>query len=126
MTINLTHPTDTEPDVTTVRRANYMTALSLAEQILSETTAIPTNFSVATPHYAPDEPSLRFHFHRNPDALREFATERSMSVTTTIQDNGYEYTEATGALCRGVRVEAWSLVSAEAAAATADTAEVLA
>ncbi|WP_028814462.1 hypothetical protein [Streptomyces flavidovirens] len=119
MTIDLTAPA--MPDSSLTRRMNYMTALALAETILSESTVIPTNFTIQCPDFAPDEPSIQFYFHQDPAAVAVFADEQSMTVDTRTHGSGDQFTEASGELVRGVKVTAWALVSAVEAA---DAAEV--
>ncbi|WP_327246589.1 hypothetical protein [Streptomyces sp. NBC_01320] len=118
MNTQITAPT--EPDTDTARRNSYMAALSLAETILSESTVIPSSFVIEVMEHAPTEPTIRFYFHRDPAAVAEFADERWMNVTTKTHDDGAVYTEAQGAPCRGVRVTAWALTSAEDIAAVVD------
>ncbi|MFW3477236.1 hypothetical protein [Streptomyces microflavus] len=50
------HNSTVRPDTSTVQRHSYMAALSLAETLLSETTALPTDFTVSAVEW---EPGLR-------------------------------------------------------------------
>ncbi|WP_406735389.1 hypothetical protein OG508_28265 [Streptomyces sp. NBC_01108] len=118
MSTQITAPT--EPDMGVAPRISYMTALSLAETIISESTVIPSSFVIEVLDHAPTEPVIRFYFHRDPAAVHEFADERWMNVTTEPRNDGSVYTEARGGLCRGVLVTAWSLMPVEAIAAVAD------
>lgn len=122
MTIQITAPA--AQDVATIQRRNYMTAMALASHIMSESSVIPTDFTIAAPDFAPDKTSIQFYFHHNPAAVAEFADERWMGVTTEVRKDGSVRTEARGGLCRGVLVTAWTLMPAEDAAA--DVAEVTA
>ncbi|MFD4855065.1 hypothetical protein [Streptomyces atratus] len=110
----------TEPDMGVVPRISYMAALSLAETIISESTVIPSSFVIEVLEHAPTEPVIRFYFHRNPAAVREFADECWMGVTTETRADGSVFTEARGTDRRGVLVTAWSLMPASAIVAVAD------
>lgn len=117
MTIQIT---DSVSDTTdSVRRGSYMAALSLAEQIMSETTALPTDFQVAARPWTPDVPELRFYFHRDLPGLRQFRDDQWLTETREDREDGSVYIEATREDVRGVRVVAWVLLPAEAAAAVA-------
>ncbi|WP_405794051.1 hypothetical protein [Streptomyces sp. NBC_01506] len=111
MTIQITAPA--AQDVATIQRRNYRTALALASHIMSESAVVPTDFTIAVHDFAPDEPTIRFYFHRDPAAVAEFADERWMGVTTEVRDDGSVLTEARGGLCRGVLVTAWTLMPAD-------------
>ncbi|ARF75710.1 hypothetical protein B7C62_28225 [Kitasatospora albolonga] len=104
--------TTREPDVSTTQRHSYMAALSLAETLLSETTALPTDFIVSAADWEPGAPSIRFYFHDTPGLVREFAAQFSLEVAVRPAGSGGEYTEASG-FRDGVRVRAWALLSAE-------------
>lgn len=103
--------------VDSAQRSSYMKALSLAEQIMSETSALPTNFIVAVPHYAPDQPGICFYFHHDLAGLRQFRDDQWLSETREDRDNGWVYFEVKGAALGGVSVSAWTLLDAEEAAA---------
>lgn len=114
MTTEITEPTgQLSPDA---RRNSFMGALSLAEQIMSEAPApaIPTSFDVLVPKWPSGDTEIRFYFHRNPNALRQFAEERFMAVSTEARKSGEVYTEARGR-SGDVMVIAWALSSAEVA-----------
>lgn len=101
-----------------LQRLSYMKALSLAEQIMSETPVMPTEFDVRVPKWAPGEPELVFNFHRNADGVRAFAGWRRMDVVSTDQANGSILVEARGELpVEGVRVSAWTLLPSASAVA---------
>ncbi|MFB8035911.1 hypothetical protein ACFC5Z_23770 [Streptomyces sp. NPDC056004] len=120
MSTQITAPT--EPDMGVFQRVSYMTALSLAETIVSESTVMPTSFGIEAPKHAPTEPTIKLYFHRDPIAVAEFADERWMDVTTETRDDGSVYTEARGGLCRGVLVTAWTLMPAESIVAADEVA----
>lgn len=101
-----------------VRRSSYMAALALAEQIMSETLAMPTDFTVQVHSWTPREPELRFYFHRDLPLLRKFTVEQWLSESVDERADGSVYVESKGE-CRGVRVVAWTLLGAEDAAAVA-------
>lgn len=121
MTIQITAPA--AQDVAAIQRRNYMTAMALASHIMSESSVIPTSFTIAVHDFAPTEPTITFYFHRDPAAVAEFADERWMGVTTETRGESV-FTEARGGLCRGVLVTAWTLMPADLVAA--DAAEVAA
>lgn len=102
-----------------VRRNSYFAALSLAEQIMSVTTVLPTNFDVQVEAWSPSAPQISFYFHRNPEALRAFAAEQQLAVSVTTRGNGSVYTEAVRLDAQGVRVVAWSLSPANPSAVAA-------
>ncbi|MCX5112172.1 hypothetical protein OOK13_40445 [Streptomyces sp. NBC_00378] len=118
MSTQITAPT--APDMGVQQRISYMTALSLAEMIISESTVMPASFVIEVVEHRPTKPAIRFYFHQDPAAVREFADERWMDVTAETRDDGSVYTEARGGLCRGVLVTAWTLMPAEAIVAVAD------
>ena len=107
------------PSITDVRRSNYMAALSLAEQIMSETTVMPTDFKVTVYSFAPNDPEISFYFHRDVASLQQFAGERGLTVSVEPRETGSVYHEAAGQAVRGVRVTAWSLISNDEAAVAA-------
>ncbi|MGW1814253.1 hypothetical protein ACWCQM_11905 [Streptomyces sp. NPDC002125] len=115
MSINLTRPTSTGP----VQRNSYMAALSLAETLLSETTAVPTSVNVEASHFAPATPLIKVYFHRDPAAVLRFAAQFGLVVSVEKHLNGGEYTEA-NAERDGVKVQAWALLTAEGVAAGTD------
>lgn len=102
-----------------VQRNSFMAALSLAEQIMSETTALPTSFEIAVYPWRAGEPELRFYFHHDLPGLRQFRDEQFLTESRQDRENGSVCFEATGELVRGVRVVAWTLLSAEMASAVA-------
>ncbi|SDM47648.1 hypothetical protein SAMN04487981_101647 [Streptomyces sp. cf386] len=102
-----------------VRRRNYMKALSLAEQIMSETGLLPTNFDVKVPAFAPNEPELRFYFHRDVAGLRQFRDGQMLTESMETREDGSVYIEATREIS-GVHVEAWTLFPADASAEAAE------
>lgn len=116
MTEQITAPVT--PDVG-VRRGSYMAALSLAEQIVSVSLALPADFSVKASEWAPDEPELRFYFHRDAGGLRQFCREQRLTESVEHREDGSVYIEAAGEPVRGVRVVAWTLFPAEASAVAA-------
>lgn len=105
--------------VADVRRKSYMAALSLAEQIMSETLAIPSDFKVEVPQWAPNEPELRFYFHRDVPGLRQFRDDQMLTESMTQRADGSVYVEASREDVRGVRVVAWTLTSAANSAVAA-------
>ncbi|MFF2651504.1 hypothetical protein [Streptomyces sp. NPDC058045] len=101
----------TEPEQSTAdnpQRGSYMAALSLAEQIISETHTLPTVFEVAAPPWAATEPVLRFNFHMDVPGLRRFRDEQHLTETSETRKDGSTYIEATGHVY-DVRVVAWTL-----------------
>jgi hypothetical protein len=98
----------------TARRESFMGALSLAEHIMSETPVIPTSFDVIVSNWLCGETEIRFYFHRDPAALRQFAEERFMAVSTEDRKASGVYTEARGRV-GDVTVIAWALSAAEVA-----------
>jgi len=110
--------TDTVLEKTdSVRRGNYMAALSLAERIMSESSALPTNFTVSVTHFAPNEPELCFYFHHDLAGLRKFRDEQSLSESKEDRDHGRVFVGAKGVSVDGVRIAAWTLLDAEEAPA---------
>ncbi|QQZ56896.1 hypothetical protein IFE09_27245 [Streptomyces microflavus] len=107
----MTHNSTVRPDTSVVQRHSYMAALSLAETLLSETTALPTDFTVSAAEWEPGAPSVRVYFHDDPDAVREFAAQFLLEVVVRPHGSGGEYTEASGHR-DGVQVQAWALLSA--------------
>lgn len=105
------------PEALSPQRGSYMAALSLAEQIISESAAMPTSFSVEAPAYAPTEPTLRFYFHHDLPGLRRFRDEQKLTESMETHGNRKRYFEATGEPIHGVRVSAWTLLDAEEPAA---------
>lgn len=99
------------------QRRNYMAALSLAEQIMSETTVLPTSLDVQVHAWSPLAPELRFYFHRDPEALRQFAAEQQLVESVTTRDDGSVYIEAARQIEQGVRVVAWTLSDGASAVA---------
>jgi hypothetical protein len=99
-----------------VQRRNYMAALSLAEQIMSETAKLPTSFDIRVPAFAPNEPELRFYFHRDVPGLRQFRDDQMLTETREDRANSV-YIEATRDDVDGVRVVAWTLLDADGNAA---------
>lgn len=100
-----------------VRRGSYMLALSHTEQIMSETRVLPTDFTVSVSAYRPDQPEVRFYFHRDLEGLRRFAEQFFLTEAVEYRADGSVYVEAKGGgLCRDVQVEAWTLFPADAAA----------
>ncbi|GAQ52123.1 hypothetical protein [Streptomyces acidiscabies] len=107
MTIHITdHPAQ---PVDVVQRNSYMAALSLAEQIMSETTALPTNFDVSVHRWSPNQPELRFYFHLDLPGLRAFRDEQALTESVKTREDGSVYIEAVREDVRGVRVTAWTL-----------------
>lgn len=95
------------------RRHAYQTALAVATQIMNTTPVMPTEFAVRVPAWLAAEVEVNFYFHRDPDALRRFADEFLMDVSTADREGGSVFTEARG-MAGGVIVIAWSLSPAEA------------
>ena len=108
-----------ETSTTDVRRTNYLAALALAGQIMSESSALPSDFTVAVYAFAPNAPEIKFYFHRDLDGLRQFADERGLTVSATDRPDGDVYYKAVGQPIDNVVVTAWSLVSADAPAVAA-------
>ncbi|MGV9282176.1 hypothetical protein [Streptomyces sp. NPDC003730] len=117
MTAETTEPTTDARDE--VRRRNYMTALSLAEQMMSEAAALPSSFDIAVHYFAPDSPEIRFYFHRDAAGLRQFRDDQWMVEREEHREDGSVYIEATRPEIRGVRVIAWTLLPADESAAVA-------
>ena len=91
------------------RRRSFMAALSLAETIMSETGAMPTDFSVVAYPWAPAAPELRFYFHHDVPGLRQFRDEQMLTESMSTREDGSTYIEATREDVAGVRVVAWTL-----------------
>ncbi|MGW9249709.1 hypothetical protein [Streptomyces badius] len=115
MTIDFTRPSDTS----SMQRNSFMTALSLVETLMSETTAVPTHVNVEAAHFAPNDPIIKFYFHNDPAAVREFAEQFSLTVKVEEYPRGGEYTEA-NAERDGVKIQAWALLAAEEVTVTTD------
>lgn len=98
-----------------LQRQSYMAALSLAEQLMSETSQLPTDFEVKASASAPGSPELRFYFHRNAAALRQFRDDQMLTETMDRRKDGSVCIEATREDVRGVRVVAWTLYPADVA-----------
>ncbi|MCI4143016.1 hypothetical protein [Streptomyces sp. MMS20-AI2-20] len=106
-------------DALSPQRQSYMAALSLAETIMSETNVLPADFAIVAYPWAPTRPELRFYFHRDVPALRQFRDEQMLTESMTTRDDGSVHIEASRDDVRGVRVVAWTLTRATAAAVTA-------
>ncbi|WP_405391113.1 hypothetical protein OG596_26600 [Streptomyces sp. NBC_01102] len=115
MTINFTR----KPDTGSVQRTSYMAAFSLAETLLSETTAVPTSVNVEAAHFAPAAPLIKVYFHHDSAAVREFAAQFSLVVKVEEFPEGQQYTEANSER-HGVKIQAWALLNAEQVAAATD------
>lgn len=102
-----------------VQRNSYMAALSLAEHIMSETGALPTDFTVASRPWEPGTPELRFYFHHDVSGLRQFRDDQKLTESVETRANGSVYIEAVREDVRGVRVVAWTLTDAEASVVAA-------
>jgi hypothetical protein len=98
--------------VSSIQRASYFAALSVAEQIMSVTTVLPTSVDVQVYPWSPAAPQVSFHFHRDVESMRMFAAEQQLSVSEVTRGNGAVYTEAVRLDARGVRVVAWTLSEA--------------
>ncbi|UUU21673.1 hypothetical protein [Streptomyces sp. DSM 40750] len=94
------------------QRGSYMAALSLAEQILSKSSTLPTNLDVTVHPWAPKQPELRFYFHRDVPSLRQFRDDQMLTESMVTRENGSVYIEAVREDVRGVRVVAWTLTDA--------------
>lgn len=102
------------------RLRNYMAALSLAEQIVSDCTGtLPTSFEVIVHPWAPTQPELRFYFHRDVPGMRQFRDDQMLTETMHPRENGAVYCEAVRADVRGVRVVAWTLTDPKSSAVAA-------
>ncbi|MFB7845462.1 hypothetical protein ACFC34_00300 [Streptomyces sp. NPDC056053] len=108
MTINLIQPGHTGQ----TQRASFMAALSLAETLLSETTAIPTSLSIEATPWSASTPTIRAYFHHDPAAVRKFAEQFLLEVAVSAVSDRSVQTEASGRR-DGVVVQAWALVRAE-------------
>lgn len=91
------------------QRSSFMTALSLAEQLVSESTTLPYSFDVQVRPTAPAEPQIRFYFHMDVPGLRQFRDDHMLTETAETRDDGSVYIEATRVDVRGVRIVAWTL-----------------
>lgn len=115
-----TETTELAPQsVDSVSRNSYMAALSLAEQIMSESHALPHDFRVTVHPWAPAAPELSFYFHRDIPGLRQFRDDQMLTETMVKREDGSVYIEATRDDVRGVRVVAWTLSDAEVQAVAA-------
>ncbi|MFJ4624298.1 hypothetical protein [Streptomyces sp. NPDC088812] len=117
MTSQITEPATQAADL--VQRNSFMTALSVAEQIMSETSVLPTEFDVAARPWAPGAPELRFYFHNDMPGLRQFRDDQMLTESMRTREDGSVYIEAVREDVRGVRVVAWTLTDAEASAVAA-------
>lgn len=107
------------PEALSPQRSSYMAALSLAEQIMSVTAVLPTDFRVVVHSWSPSAPELSFYFHRDPVSLREFAAAQGLVESETVRGDGSVYVEATREDARGVRVVAWTLSDPKSSAVAA-------
>lgn len=117
MTTQITEAAPSSKD--SMRRNNYMAALSLAETIMSETLALPTNFDVNVYPWAPNSPELRFYFHHDVAGLRQFRDEQMLTESAKEREDGSIYIEAVREDVEGVRVVAWTLSDAKPSAVAA-------
>ncbi|WP_328934193.1 MULTISPECIES: hypothetical protein [unclassified Streptomyces] len=118
MTIETTQPAIvSSPE--DVQRRSYMTALSLAAQIMGETHALPNSFEVIVHPWAPAKPELRFYFHRDVPSMRQFRDDQMLTETMEPREDGSVYCEAVREDVWGVRVVAWTLTDAKAPAVAA-------
>lgn len=120
MTTETTEPAVASVD--SVRLNSYMTALSLAELIMSDCTGtLPTSFEVLVHSWAPTKPELRFYFHRDVPGMRQFRDDQMLTETMTTREDGSVYCEAVREDDDGdgVRVVAWTLTDAQPSAVAA-------
>jgi hypothetical protein len=101
----------TQTDI--VQRNSYMTALSLAEQLISEAQTLPTEFTITAQPWTPDEPRIGLYFHDDIPGLRQFRDDQMLTESMATRADGSVYIEAVRTV-RGVRVTAWTLVTASA------------
>lgn len=94
-----------------VQRNSFMTALSVAEQLVSETAALPNQFEVVVYPWAPEAPELRFYFHLDIPALRQFRDAQMLTERMETRKDGSVYVEASRGDVGGVRVVAWTLTN---------------
>lgn len=113
---NTTEPPPAATDL--VQRNGYMAALSLAEQLISEMTALPHDFTMTVPKWAPTMPQISFYFHKDLPGLRQFRDAQDLTESTEIHKDSSLYIEATRNI-RGVRVVAWTLTGAPESAVAA-------
>lgn len=115
MTTEITQtPTDTG---ISLQCRNYMAALSLAEQLISETDTLPAAVEINVHPWAPGAPEIRFYFHHDVQGLRRFRDDQMLTETRTDRPDSV-YLEATRDF-EGVRVVAWTLLDADGNAAVA-------
>lgn len=96
----------THPNI--AQRNSYMAALSLAEQMISEAQALPTEFTITSQPWTPTEPRLSFYFHDDIPGLRQFRDDQMLTESMETRNDGSVYVEAVREVC-GVRVAAWTL-----------------
>ncbi|MFJ4852435.1 hypothetical protein [Streptomyces sp. NPDC088730] len=99
----------TQPN--TAQRNSYMAALSLAEQMISESQTLPTEFTITSQPWSPTEPRLSFYFHDDVQGLRLFRDDQMLAERMETREDGSVYIEAARDDVRGVRVVAWTLTS---------------
>ena len=92
-----------------VRLYWHRTALSVAEQIISETSVAPTSFEVRVPDWSAGTTEISFYFHRDVVSLRQFRDEQMLTETREDRESGV-YIEAAADHHEGVRVVAWTLL----------------
>lgn len=118
MTTETTEPTTQASD--DGRRARFMKALSLAEQLMSEMATLPFQFEIYASTWGDYEPEIRFYFHMDIPGLRQFRDDQALTETTETRNSGAVYIQAARDDVRGVRVVAWTLTDPSSAEATED------
>lgn len=119
MTTETTEPEQTTDDST--QRNSFMAALSVAEQLISESATLPTSFQVNVPTWVADAPEVRFYFHLDVPGMRQFRDDQMLTERMETREDGSVYCEASRNV-DGVRVVAWTLTNPQSEDTTAVSA----
>ncbi|MFJ6667483.1 hypothetical protein [Streptomyces sp. NPDC091383] len=95
------------------RRTRFLAASALVGQILADSPAVPTDYSVSVSQWVIGKTEVSFYFHHDSAALARFAEEFLMSVSEEDRGEGGLYKEARKQV-RDVTVKAWTLFPAGA------------
>jgi hypothetical protein len=106
VTINLADPVG-EVSTETAQRDGHMTALSVAEHIMSTSPVIPTALETRCTPWDVKRLELVLHFYEVPDDVRLFAETFKLTFSKDTRGDGKPVVRADGVVS-GVQVRAWS------------------
>lgn len=123
VTINLVAPV-AEVSNETLQRDGHMTALSVAEHIMSTSPVIPAELETHCKPWSVGRLELVLHFFDAPDDVRTFAEHFWLALSDTVCADGIPEVSATGVIS-GVQVRAWCRVHPTPDESAAPLAEAL-